>query len=143
MSSKDSYQIHHRVKLPDGRQVEVVYLNPPSTQVGTPTCAVNDAHGEVAPLHICFHCKGKLVHPIDWQVEEEGAWRLLLRCPECEATREGVFEQSEADLLERELDLGIASLLADLRHITHANMSEEVEFFVRALKADIVSPADF
>jgi hypothetical protein len=27
--------------------------------------------------------------------------------------------------------------------MTHANMSEEIEFFVRALDADLIVPADF
>jgi hypothetical protein len=27
--------------------------------------------------------------------------------------------------------------------MTHANMSEEVDFFVRALDADLITPSDF
>jgi hypothetical protein len=34
-------------------------------------------------------------------------------------------------------------LLGDLRRLTHANMSEEVDFFVRALDADLIVPSDF
>jgi hypothetical protein len=34
-------------------------------------------------------------------------------------------------------------LLGDLRRMTHANMSEEVDFFVRALDADLITPSDF
>ena len=35
------------------------------------------------------------------------------------------------------------ALLGDLRRMTHANMSEEIEFFVRALDADLIIPTDF
>ena len=36
-----------------------------------------------------------------------------------------------------------SALLGDLRRMTHANMSEEVEFFARALDADLILPSDF
>jgi len=35
------------------------------------------------------------------------------------------------------------ALLSDLRRMTHANMSEEIDFFVRALEADLIMPTDF
>ena len=35
------------------------------------------------------------------------------------------------------------ALLGDLRRMTHANMSDEIEFFVRALDADLIGPSDF
>lgn len=136
MRPDESYRIRHRVKLPDGRDVEMVYLD----------AAADRSAGETSPgpaLHVCFHCEGKLVHPVDWTDEGGDSWRLLLRCPECEATREGVFSKEEIDGFEEELDRGIGSLLSDLRRITHTNMSEEIEFFVRALEADVIVPSDF
>jgi hypothetical protein len=45
--------------------------------------------------------------------------------------------------LDNELDRATAELLSDLQRITHANMAEEVEFFVRALQADVIVPSDF
>lgn len=134
MRPDESYRIHHHVKLPDGRDIEVVYLDGDGDSW--------KAGGELA-LHVCFHCSSELVHPLDWTDEGAGNWRLLLRCPECEATREGVFTKEEIDLLEDELDRGIASLLSDLRRMTHTNMCEEIEFFVRALQADVITPSDF
>lgn len=136
MRPEKSYGIHHRVTLPDGREVEVVYLD---------GSAPTDDHqlGDSPPLHVCFHCDGALVHPVDWSDESAGRWRILLRCPECEATREGVFDRSEVDRFEDELDRGIGALLSDLRRMTHTNMSEEIDFFVRALQADVILPSDF
>ena len=94
-------------------------------------------------LHVCFNCGGELVYPLDWCEEGVRHWRIVLRCPECESRREGVFEQAAVELLDDELDRAAGALLGDLRRMTHANMSEEVDFFVRALDADLITPADF
>jgi hypothetical protein len=101
------------------------------------------APGAPTELHVCFHCAGELVYPLDWSEEGPRHWRIILRCPECESRREGVFDQASVERLDDELDRGSSALLGDLRRMTHANMSEEVEFFVRALEADLVTPADF
>lgn len=119
--------------LPGGEQIEVVY------GVGAqPDTSCSPDH-----LHICFHCSGELVYPLDWSEEGPRHWRVVLRCPECESRREGVFEQAAVEHLDDELDRGSSALLGDLRRMTHANMSEEVEFFVRALDADLITPGDF
>ncbi|HEY1690300.1 MAG TPA: hypothetical protein VGF95_15700 [Solirubrobacteraceae bacterium] len=177
MRPEKSYGIHHRVTLPDGREVEVVYLDRASGEAQMlsdagrrDACGHADGDGESSsggiagelgghlaeelgldasglldapPLHVCFHCDGELVHPVDWVDEGAGSWRILLRCPECEATREGVFDRIEVDSFEEELDHGMGSLLSDLRRMTHTNMSEEIDFFVRALQADVILPSDF
>ncbi len=94
-------------------------------------------------LHVCFNCGGELVYPLDWCEEGLRHWRIVLRCPDCESRREGVFEQGAVEVLDDELDRAAGALLGDLRRMTHANMSEEVEFFVKALDADLITPADF
>jgi hypothetical protein len=94
-------------------------------------------------LHVCFNCTGELVYPLDWSEDGRHHWRIVLRCPECESRREGVFDQAAVERLDDELDRGSSALLGDLRRMTHANMSEEVEFFVRALDADLITPEDF
>jgi hypothetical protein len=103
------------------------------------------ADGTLSPdlLHVCFHCSGELVYPLDWSEEGPRHWRVVLRCPDCESRREGVFEQAVVERLDDELDRGAGALLSDLRRMTHANMSEEIEFFVRALDADLIVPTDF
>jgi hypothetical protein len=94
-------------------------------------------------LHVCFHCAGELVYPLDWSEEGLRHWRIVLRCPECESRREGVFEQTAVEMLDDELDRASSALLGDLRRMTHANMTEEAEFFIRALDADLIVPSDF
>lgn len=121
-------------QLPGGEQVDLVYGEQPQA-----------AGGASAPeqLHLCFHCAGELVFPLDWSEEGPRHWRVVLRCPECESRREGVFDQASVERLDDELDRGSSALLGDLRRMTHANMSEEIEFFVRALDADLITPGDF
>lgn len=141
--SDRDHQIHHRVQLPSGKQIDVVYrdnLRPPGAPATAPT---PNGAGAADPLHICFHCDGELAYPLDWVEEGPRHWRIILRCPECEARREGVFSQATVEELDEELDRGAGALLSDLRQLTQANMTEEVEFFVRALEADLIVPSDF
>jgi hypothetical protein len=99
--------------------------------------------GSAGQLHVCFHCSGQLAYPLDWAEEGPRHWRIVLRCPECESRREGVFEQAAVERLDDELDRAASLLLGDLKRMTYANMSEEVEFFIRALDADLIVPSEF
>jgi hypothetical protein len=144
--------------MPDGKHVEVTYRDqrharqpahapepsyaPDSVDEFDPVCTTEPACPP-QELHVCFNCAGELVYPLDWIEEGARHWRIVLRCPECEARREGVFEQSLVELLDDELDRGAGALLSDLKRLTHANMTNEVEFFVRALQADLITPSDF
>ncbi|MGH2910980.1 MAG: hypothetical protein ACRDJ3_00745 [Solirubrobacteraceae bacterium] len=103
----------------------------------SPTTAPGEA------LHVCSHCAGGLVHPLDWLEESPGRWRVLLRCPDCGELRDGVFGQALVERLDEELDRATGALLSDLRQITHANMVEEIERFSRALELDLIGPSDF
>jgi hypothetical protein len=126
---------------PPSEHTDVLYgegVRPAETSQAAPAPAAAPDH-----LHVCFHCAGELVYPLDWSEEGPRHWRIVLRCPECESRREGVFDQTSVERLDDELDRGSSALLGDLRRMTHANMSEEVEFFVRALEADLVTPSDF
>lgn len=133
MDSEKEPDIQQRLSLPGGEQIDVV-----SGEQG-------HASESASPglLHVCFHCAGELVYPLDWSEEGPRHWRIVLRCPECESRREGVFDQATVERLDDELDRGSSALLGDLRRMTHANMSEEIEFFARALDADLILPSDF
>ena len=122
-------------QVPGVEHVDLVYGEQPQS--------VHAAEVTPDQLHLCFHCSGELVFPLDWSEEGPRHWRVVLRCPECESRREGVFDQASVERLDDELDRGTSALLGDLRRMTHANMSEEIEFFVRALDADLITPGDF
>jgi hypothetical protein len=124
------------------RQAQPRAANPTGAVYGAARQCADDGCS-AAQLHICFHCAGELVYPLDWSEEGPQHWRVVLRCPECESRRDGVFDQNAVERLDDELDRGSSALLGDLRQMTHANMSEEAEFFVRALDADLILPSDF
>jgi hypothetical protein len=134
MESENNPDIKHYPQPPTGKPAGAVYGV--DGQRADSACAP-------AQLHICFHCAGELVYPLDWSEEGPRHWRIVLRCPECESRREGVFDQAAVERLDDELDRGSSALLGDLRRMTHANMSEEIEFFSRALDADLILPSDF
>jgi hypothetical protein len=132
---KDSHIPDH-IQLPnaDGKRTDVTYRHQRQAPHG--------ARG-ADPLHVCFHCTGELVYPLDWAEEGPRHWRIVLRCPDCESRREGVFDQVTVELLDDQLDRAAGALLSDLKRMTHANMTDEIEFFVRALEAELIVPTDF
>jgi hypothetical protein len=143
MPSDRNQHATHRVRLPSGEQIEVVYRDQRQSVAGAPKRGAADRPCAPDPLHICFHCAGELAYPLDWAEEGPRHWRIVLRCPECEARREGVFEQALVEQLDEQLDHATAALLSDLKQLTRANMEDEVEFFIRALDADLIVPSDF
>ncbi|HEY0516301.1 MAG TPA: hypothetical protein VGD00_04215 [Solirubrobacteraceae bacterium] len=134
MESEKEPDIQRRLPVPAAEPIGVV----PGEHA-----AATERGASAGQLHVCFHCAGELVYPLDWCEEGPRHWRIVLRCPECESRREGVFDQSTVERLDDELDRGSSALLGDLRRMTHANMSEEIEFFARALEADLILPSDF
>jgi len=134
MDSAKEPDIQQRAPLPAEEQIEAA-----ASGLGQ----APETTGSPSQLHVCFHCAGELVYPLDWSEEGPRHWRIVLRCPECESRREGVFDQAAVEKLDDELDRGSSALLGDLRRMTHANMSEEIEFFARALEADLILPSDF
>ena len=56
--------IRHRVRLPSGKQIEVVYGDLQQTAAPAPAPAPDSACVP-DPLHVCFHCAGELVYPLD------------------------------------------------------------------------------
>lgn len=101
------------------------------------------ARRETNDLHICPTCASELVYPVDWEPAPERRWSVHLRCPDCEWTGGGVYEQSVVDRFDEVLDLGTESIVEDLRLLARANMEEQIDRFVGALEADLVLPEDF
>ncbi len=132
---------HHvrRVVLPSGKTIEVVYFED----------QVADLRDELAPLerptdlHICAECSSTLVYPVEWDEAGPTHWEVTLRCPNCEFSGTGVYEQELVERFDDELDRGTEALVRDLRRLAHANMEDEVERFVRALNAGAILPEDF
>jgi hypothetical protein len=138
----DSQHYVRRVVLPSGKTIEVVYfeehpeLRPASP---TPTAEPSD-HGD---LHLCGTCNSDLVYPVEWEEAGSTHWQVSLRCPNCEWSGTGIFEQSAVERFDEELDRGTEALVSDLRRLVQANMEGEIERFVQALEIDAILPEDF
>jgi hypothetical protein len=127
-----------RVVLPSGKTIEVVYIEEQNLASFAPTS------GEPAQeLHICGACDSELVYPTEW--DEAGAthWEVSLRCPNCEWTGTGTFEQDVVERFDEELDRGTEALVRDLKRLMQANMEEDIERFVSALAEGHIVPEDF
>jgi hypothetical protein len=133
----DNDQYVRRVVLPSGRAIEVVYFQP---------LAIEDAVAEpreVDDLRICPECDRDLVYPVEWEEASATEWEVLLRCPNCEWTEVGVFDQATVDRFDERLDQATDELVDNLRTLARANMEEEIERFAEALEADAIWPDDF
>ena len=131
-------QYVRRVTLPSGRQIEVVYFEPTEVQN-----AAASAMPVIDDLHVCPECDRDLVYPVEWQEASATHWEVLLRCPNCEWSELGVYDQATVDRFDETLDNGTELLVRDLRRLVQANMEEEAERFAAALDADAILPEDF
>ena len=101
-----------------------------------------ESHGHLE-LHICPQCTSNLVYPLDWTPMDAVHWRVSLRCPECEWSAVGLYEQAVLDRFDQVLDAGTHSIHADLRKLERSNMEAELERFNDALGGDLILPEDF
>jgi hypothetical protein len=133
-------QYVRRVVLPSGRSIEVVYFEP-LTAEGAALGA--QPARQVDDLHICPECDRDLVYPVEWSEASPTHWEVLLRCPNCEWTELGTYDQATVDFFDETLDSGTEVLVRDLRRLVQANMEEEAARFAAALDADAILPEDF
>ena len=96
-----------------------------------------------AELHICAACGSQLVYPLEWEPTGDKRWSVVLRCPDCGAVAEGVYDQAAVDRFDEELDRGAEQILDDLTLLCRANMEDQVERFVAALHAGHIVAEDF
>lgn len=94
-------------------------------------------------LQDCVVCSSDLVYPVEWEECGPENWRVLLRCPNCEVRRDGIFGQRTVDAFDAALDDGTEVLARAHIRLTRSNMAEELERFVTALDADAILPEDF
>ena len=118
-----------RIVLPSGRSIEVVRFN--------------DSKHVTRGLNVCPECSSEVVQPIHWSEAPDGAWNLVLSCPNCDWYTEGLYTQDQVRELEDRLDEGLADMLRDLKRLTQANMADQIDRFVTALYADQILPEDF
>ena len=135
----DNSHYVRRVVLPSGREIEVVYFDAQSTPVDSAPVTTSPQ----TDLHLCPECDRALVYPVEWEEASPTQWEVLLRCPNCEWTHLGIFDQAVVDRFDEELDRGTETLVRDLKRLMRANMEEEIDRFAEALDADAIWPMDF
>jgi hypothetical protein len=124
-----------RVALPSGKTIEVVYFeDPPESPAG---------ETQLQQLHVCCECDSQLVYPVQWSEVDRASWEVMLRCPNCEWTHTGVFDQDTVERFDEELDRGTDNLVDDLKRLIQANMEDEIDRFSEALVQDHILPEDF
>jgi len=136
---QDNSQYVRRVVLPSGRAIEVVYFD--NVTPLPERASVIDA--AVVDLHVCPMCDLGLVYPTDWDEASSTHWEVALRCPNCEWSAVGLYEQAVVDRFDEQLDLGMEALVEDLHRLVQANMEAEIERFSQALGGDAIWPMDF
>lgn len=123
-----------RVTLPTGQAVDVLFVE---GDEGAPRVAVDQG------LHVCPECRSQLVAPVAWEQAGPREWAVTLQCPNCEWWDADVFDEATVERFDEELDRGTEALVRDLLRLMRANMEDDVERFVTALRADAILPEDF
>ena len=91
----------------------------------------------------CGACGGAHVQPADWHDAGRHHWRLLLRCPNCEASGTVVIEEELVEHYDIELERGAAELARMLDAFVQERVTREVALFAAALRDDLILPEDF
>ena len=136
--SENSHYVR-RVVLPSGREIEVVYFDAQDA----PADSIPAVSNPDRRLHECPECDRALAYPVEWEEASPTQWEVLLRCPNCEWSDLGIFDQTVVDRFDEELDRGTEALVDDLTRLQQANMEDEIERFTSALASDAIWPMDF
>jgi hypothetical protein len=143
MSREADHQHYvRRVVLPSGKTIEVVYFDDLADRCPQASAA-SPAETTADDLHVCGSCGSDLVYPVEWDEAGPRHWEVTLRCPNCEWSGTGIFEQDLVERFDEELDRGTEALVRDLKRLMHANMEDEIDRFVDALHAGHIEPDDF
>jgi hypothetical protein len=143
MSIHDPRHYVRRVVLPSGKTIEVVYFDDQSGPAPVASSPTHVREETVSDLHVCRACDAQLVYPTEWDEAGSTHWEVTLRCPNCEWSGTGIFEQELVERFDEELDRGTEALVRDLKRLAHANMEDEIERFCEALEDGHIVPEDF
>jgi hypothetical protein len=127
-----------RVTLPTGQSVDVLYVEGDGRAAAPPPAPRREAG-----LHVCPECSSSLVAPVAWEQAGPREWAVTIQCPNCEWWDADVFDEATVERFDEELDRGTEALVRDLLRLMRANMEDDVDRFVAALRADAILPEDF
>jgi Zn-finger nucleic acid-binding protein len=128
-----------RFIFPDGTERDMLVFDPSHDA----PCPTAPPPTDTRDPHLCPVCGSPLVHPTEWQRIAVAAWRITLRCPNCETLRTVVLDRGQVELLNRALYEGTEHLSRQADLLVRHNFEEEADKFVAALDADLILPIDF
>ena len=133
-----------KISLPSGQMIEIIYLIDPDAPVTSADVDLNAATHEIElPLNCCPNCVSDLVFPLTWQDRDDGTWTIERRCPNCEWSEVGSFDQNAVEAYDDILESATEVLLMELRTWSYSNMNDDVERLISAINADLIQPIDF
>jgi RNase P subunit RPR2 len=91
-------------------------------EIGVPLISYS---AELKDLTECPECRKDFVIPVEWKESSDTHWEVLLRCPNCEWTEVGEFDQATIDKFDEKLDQGEEVLTRDLKRLTEANIRND------------------
>ena len=97
----------------------------------------------VSTLEVCPACGTDFVNPVEWSAIEDHSWWMLLRCAQCEHSREVTVSNAEAERFDEALDSRADPIARAARKLDLERMAATVETLIIALQRDLIGPADF
>jgi hypothetical protein len=94
-------------------------------------------------LELCPACGTDFVNPVEWSAIEDHSWWMLLRCAQCEHSREVTVSNTEAERFDEALDSRADPIARAVRKLDLERMAATVESLIVALQRDLIGPADF
>jgi len=94
-------------------------------------------------LEVCPACATDFVNPVEWTAIEDHSWWMLLRCAQCEHSREVTVSNAEAERFDEALDSRADPIARAVRKLDLERMTTTVETLIVALQRDLIGPADF
>jgi len=138
MQNPADHSSTRRVTLPTGQAIDVLYV-----EGGDRTATTQPDTARQTELHVCPQCLSPLVAPVAWEQAGPREWAVTLQCPNCEWWDADIFDEATVERFDEELDRGTEALVRDLLRLMRANMEDDVERFLAALRADAILPEDF
>jgi hypothetical protein len=140
MNHPADHRSTRRVVLPTGQAVDVLFVEGAPRD---PEPTTTQRQASQTGLHVCPDCTSPLVAPVAWEQAGPAQWAITLECPNCSWWDADIFDEAAVECFDEELDRGTEALVRDLMRLMRANMEDDVERFVAALRADAVLPEDF
>jgi hypothetical protein len=103
----------------------------------------HDKAPEAPGLELCPACATDYVNPVEWSAIEDHSWWMLLRCAQCDHTREVTVSNTEAERYDAALDSRADPIARAAHRLDLERMAATVESLIVALQRDLIGPADF